>query len=141
MDVERNAQVDFDVRFTLPGMRIHHESRNKNDVTILCGAVRPRVYYSSTRCLAIKEVLMSAHWKHILLITEDGRFKRCRSKFAISMDVNGLGMSEVQTRGLRSSICDKGYEYVSCQTSVADLLASQVPSSYPNVTTESISTS
>jgi hypothetical protein len=34
------------------------------------------------------------------------------------MDVNGFGMSKVRTRGLRSSIRDKGCEYVSCQTSV-----------------------
>ena len=40
-------------------------------------------------------------------------------------------MSKVQTRGLRSSIRSKGYEYVSCQKLVADLLASQVLSGYP----------
>jgi hypothetical protein len=103
MDIERNAQVDFDVRVTLQGMRIHHESRNNNDVTILCGAVRPRAYCSSTRCLAIKEVLMSACRKYILLITvtEDGRFGRCRSKFAVSMDVNGFGMSKVRSPDAR----------------------------------------
>ena len=120
MDIKRNAQVDFDVRVTLPGMRIHHESRNNNDVTILCGGVKPRAYCSSTRCLVIKEVLMLACWKHMLLITEDGRFGRCRSKSAVSMDVNGLGMSKVRTHGLRSSIRNKGYEYVSCPMSVAD---------------------
>jgi hypothetical protein len=84
---------------------------------------------------------MSARWKYILLITEDGRFGQCHSKFPVSMDVNELGISKVQTRGLRSSIRNKGCEYVSCQTSVADLLASWVLSGYPNITTESISTS
>lgn len=119
MDIERNAQVDFDVRVTLPGMRIHHESRNNNDVTILCGLVRPRAYCSSTRFLAIIEVLMSACWKY-LLIAEDGRFGRCRSKSAVSMNVNGPGMPKVRTHGPRSSIHNKGCEDVSCQTSVAD---------------------
>jgi hypothetical protein len=37
----------------------------------------------------------------------------------------------VRTRGLRSSIRNKGCVYVSCQTSVADLLASRVLSGYP----------
>jgi hypothetical protein len=36
---------------------------------------------------------MSARWKHSLLITEDGRLERRRSKFAVSMDVNGFGIS------------------------------------------------
>ncbi len=117
--------------------RIAEQQRCYNLVRV----VRPRAYCSSTRCLAIKEVLMSARWKYILLITRDGRFGRCRSKFAVSMDVNGLGMSKVRTHGLHSSIRIKGCEYVSCQTSVADLLASQVLPGYPNITTESISTS
>jgi len=47
MDIERDGRANCDVRFTLPGMRIHHESRNNNDVTILCGVVRPRAYCSS----------------------------------------------------------------------------------------------
>jgi hypothetical protein len=47
MDIERNAQVDFDVRSTLLGVRIDLESRNNNDVTILSGVIRPRAYCSS----------------------------------------------------------------------------------------------
>ena len=100
------CEVESDVRTTLLALRIHHESRNNNDVTILCGVDRPRAYCSRTRRLAIKEVLMSARWKHIF-ITRDRRFGPCRSKFAVSMDVNGLGMSRVRTHGLRSGIRDE----------------------------------
>ncbi len=51
MDIERNAQVDFDGQVILPAMRIHHESRNNNDVTILRAVVRPRAYCSSAHAV------------------------------------------------------------------------------------------
>ncbi len=46
MDIERKAQVNFDVQVTLEAMRIHQESRNNNDNTIMYGVVRPRAYCS-----------------------------------------------------------------------------------------------
>ena len=48
MDIERNAQVDFDVRLALLGMGKHLELRNNSDIPILCGVDRPRAYCSST---------------------------------------------------------------------------------------------
>lgn len=47
MDIESNARAILMSRV----MRIHHESRNSNDVTILSGVVGPRAYCSSAHAV------------------------------------------------------------------------------------------